>query len=410
MFNGLTFHISTVGCRLNQAESDALRGYLLKQGAKPVDFETRTPDLLFINTCAVTATAERTSLTFIRAGSALKPKPRLIILGCLVARTPELIAAIPGVDEYWPSELKNRILAGQTPVPARSRALLKVQDGCDHTCAYCIVRKLRGAPISIPPEQVLDQFEQLLNSGYQEIVLTGLNLGLYQSTGTNLARLIKKLLKKPGNFRLRLASIEPDLFTDELLALLPDPKICAHFHIPLQSGDDLLLKQMGRNYTTSDYARLLEKILTLRPDACLGADIITGFPGEDEPSFNRTCQFLNSIPFTYLHVFPYSPRPDTPAFKSGDPIPKPVKKQRVKILRHFSENRRRQYARKFAGTRRYAILEPDGQALTDNYLRLTCPNVPRFCRAGALVPLLINLAGEKLIGTIEEEKICAIKT
>lgn len=403
MVQGLTACVTTVGCRLNQADSDALRGYLHNQGVKLVNKDTVVPDIYFINTCAVTANAERSSLALVRTVCRLQPKPRVVVFGCLATRAPELVKSVPGVDEVWTGEEKNRRIDGHTPLSVRSRALLKVQDGCDRTCSYCIVRNLRGRPVSVPPELVHHQFEQLLDRGYQEIVLTGLNLACYESGGMHLAELIHQLLKKPGNFRLRLASIEPDLFTDELISLIAHPKICAHFHIPLQSGDDRILKQMSRPYRTVDYAHLLKKIKAVKPDAGLGCDVIVGFPEEDEASFNRTCQFLNTVPVTYLHVFPYSPRPGTPAFSYGDPVPKSVKIERVKRLRRWSEEQRRLYAQRFSGVVREAILEPDGHALTDNYLRVVCPNVPKSYRAGTLVKVALHLTGEKLLGSIIDE-------
>ena len=405
MGKGLLVRVATVGCRLNQAESDCLRGWLQTQGATLSADDTLVPDVYYVNTCAVTANAERRSLAVIRAACRLRPKPRGIVLGCLAARAPALVRAIPGVDQVLSTSAKCKLLSGTVPLPARSRALLKVQDGCDRTCSYCIVRLLRGKPVSVPPEQVLNQFKQLLSSGYQEIVLTGLNLGSYQHGRTDLAGLLAQLLRVPGRFRLRLTSIEPDLWNDELLTLIADPKICAHFHLPLQAGDDPLLQRMNRRYLTSDYARLLRKILAVKPDACLGADLLVGFPGEDESSFERTRRFLDSTPLHYLHIFPYSPRPKTPSYTAGDPIPAGVKQQRVHTLRQWSEKRRRLYAARFFGTVREAVLEPGGKALTDNYLRITYSNRPPNCPPGALVKVLLhNEQNGTITGTILTEQ------
>ncbi|MEO0021560.1 MAG: radical SAM protein [candidate division WOR-3 bacterium] len=397
---GRTACIATVGCRLNQAESDLLRGWLQTQGFRLVNDSGATPDLCFVNTCAVTANAEKSSLALIRSVCSLNPKPRVIVFGCLPVRAPELLKNIPGIDEIWTAEEKKSRLEDTLPAPVRSRALLKVQDGCDRTCSFCIVRQLRGAPAAVQPEKVLSQFQHLRQSGYQEIVLTGLNLGRYESGNCNLARLLQLLLAQPGRFRLRLASIEPDLFTDELLTVIADPRICSHFHIPLQSGDDRLLAAMDRRYRTADYARLINKILQVKPDACIGADVIVGYPGEDELSFTRTLNFLNSLPLHYLHVFPYSPRPGTRAFELGDPVPKPVKQHRVQLLRHWSDRRRQAYARRFISTVREAVLEPDGRALTDNYLRLTCEPLPAEIPAGRLVRLVLKPDEDRLAGTV----------
>ncbi len=392
--------IATVGCRLNQAESDLLRGWLKTQGFRLVNNPKAIPDLYFVNTCAVTANAEKSSLTLIRSVCSLNPKPRVIVLGCLPMRAPELLKNIPGIDEIWTADEKRSRLEDILPAPVRSRALIKVQDGCDRTCSFCIVRQLRGTPAAVPPDKVLEQFHHLRRFGYQEIVLTGLNLGRYESGSCNLARLLQLLLAQPGHFRLRLASIEPDLFTEELLTVIADPRICSHFHIPLQSGDDRLLGTMDRRYRSADYAWLINKILQVKPDACIGADVIVGYPGEDERSFRRTLDFLETIPLHYLHVFPYSPRPQTPAYELGDPVPKTVKQQRLQLLRHWSDRQRQAYAHRFIGTVREAILEPDGRALTDNYLRLTCEPVPAEIPAGRLVRLMLKPAEDRLVGTV----------
>ncbi|MEO0070060.1 MAG: MiaB/RimO family radical SAM methylthiotransferase [candidate division WOR-3 bacterium] len=408
----MTAAILTVGCRLNQAESDCLRGGLIAQGIKVLSGECRIPievvDVIYINTCTVTSNADRTSLMLVREASRLSPKPYLIVLGCLAERAGTQIAAIPGVDEVWCNQRKQKEIAGICPVPERSRALIKVQDGCDQHCSYCVVSFCRGRPVSLPIAEVALQFDQLIAQGFQEVVLTGLNLGKYQEGKKRLVDLLDTLLKRPGRFRIRLASIEPDEIDDELIAIIADPRICAHFHIPLQSGDDRLLQAMGRNYTTGQYRKLIEKLLKEKPDANIGADIIVGFPGEDDNSFQVTRRFLEDLPLSYLHVFPYSPRPNTLAARWGDPVPRAVKKARVSQLRLFSQERRRAYQRRFVGTVREAILEPKDRALTDNYLRISVMNgigkttdsrqSPVLGPKGELVKLRIELRDEELIG------------
>ena len=377
----MTVAVFTVGCRLNQAESDCLRGRLLSSGADIVPgwgcLPYMSPDgdacptSIYINTCAVTRSAERSSLALIRQACRLKPKPKVVVLGCLAQSAPERVRAIAGVDEVWSNQQKQVLIDRVCPVPSRSRALLKVQDGCDRGCAFCLPSRLRGAPVSVPINLVVEQFDRLLLSGFQEVVLTGLNLCRYQSEGKGLAGLLSALLKRPGRFRIRLASLEPDLIDDELIALFADPKICAHFHLPLQSADEKILFRMGRCYTVNDYARRLEQLLRVKPDACIGADVIVGFPGEDDASFARTYDFLLASAVSYLHVFPYSLRPGTPAFQFGDPVPREKKAERVRKLRQLSEEKRLKYARRFCGQVREAVSEPGARALTDNYLRLS---------------------------------------
>lgn len=405
--------VLTVGCRLNQAESDCLRGRLTAQGIKVLSAECRVPseivDIIFINTCTVTSNADRTSLALVREASRLSPKPRLVVLGCLAERAGKEIAAIPGVDEVWNNQRKQREIAGICPVSGRSRALLKVQDGCDQHCSYCVVASCRGRPVSVPVAEVVTQFDQLIARGFQEIVLTGLNLGKYQDGKKRLGGLLAALLARPGRFRIRLASLEPEGFDEELVAVIADPRICAHFHIPLQSGDNRSLQAMGRNYTTRQYGNLIDRLLKVKPDVNIGADVIVGFPGEDDNSFQQTRRFLESIPITYLHVFPYSPRPNTLAERWGAPVSKAVKERRVSELRLFSQRRREDYRRRFVGTVREAILEPNARALTDNYLRISVKLVPssqfpgprtnnQELRTKCLVKLRIELRDEELIG------------
>ncbi len=382
--------IKTVGCRLNQAESDCLRGLLSARGVNVLDDYRYVPDVCYVNTCAVTQSAERSSRALIRAVCRLNPKPKVVVLGCWAEKEPARAMAMCGVDEVWDNAEKLRCIENSSPLPMRSRALLKVQDGCDRRCGYCIVPQLRGGPVSMPVARVLNEFARLVSSGFAEIVLTGLNLGRYQVGDVDLADLVGKLLKLPGKFRIRLSSIEPDLFTEQLLEVISDHKVCAHFHIPLQSGDDYLLNRMGRVYNTAQYARLLERIITCKPDACIGADVIVGFPGEDEVSFSRTQAYLNAVPLSYLHIFPYSPRPGTPAFQLGDPVPKLVKTVRVALLRRLSQEKKNAYTFRFCGKVREAVLEPNRQALTDNYLRVKCSDLPIGYQAGRLIRVLID--------------------
>jgi threonylcarbamoyladenosine tRNA methylthiotransferase MtaB len=379
----MTAAVITVGCRLNQAESDCLRARLQQQGVVLVA-NPREADAVYVNTCTVTGNADRNSLGLIRRLSKLQPKPRIVVLGCYAERVGERLALVPGVDEVWSNRRKQAEIAGVVPMAVRSRALLKVQDGCDNGCSYCVVARVRGKPVSVPVATVQEQFNQLINQGFGEVVLTGLNLGKYQSGDFKLGALLALLLKIPGRFRIRLASIEPDCFDDELLEVIQDSKVCAHFHIPLQSGDDRILAAMRRRYTTAYYRRLLERLELAKPAVNIGADVITGFPGEDERSFARTEHFLESVPVKYLHVFPYAVRPGTPAAVLGDVLDRSIKQERVQRLRDFSERRRAAYYRQFNQTVREVVLEPGYKALTDNYLRVALTPEGKGYRCGQL--------------------------
>ncbi len=331
-------------------------------------------DACYVNTCTVTGQADRSSMQMIRRACRPEGRPRVVVLGCLAQRSPEQVRRIAGVDEIWDNERKQAEIAGVGPAPARSRAILKVQDGCSRRCSYCVVSGLRGESRSVPARRVREQFEELLASGFREVVLTGLNLGTYRDGDTTLAGLLTGLLERCRGARIRLASVEPDTFDEALTALMADSRICPHLHIPLQSGDDDLLEKMDRPYRTADFKQLVGRILKVRPETNIGLDVIAGFPGETDESFQRTWQFLAGMPVGYLHVFPFSLRPGTEAACRGEPVPQPAVRERVGELRALSDRRRQEYRARFIGTVRPAIVETSRTALTDNYLRLglTC--------------------------------------
>ena len=373
-----TAAVLTTGCRLNQSESDALRRKLLEQGVTLVADPARA-DSCFVNTCTVTAAADRSSTQLIRRVCRQHPRPRVVVMGCLAERAAATVRRIPGVSEVWDNSRKQAEIEGCIPSPARSRAFLKVQDGCSRRCRYCVVSGLRGAPRSTPAASVCSKFRRLVADGYQEVVLTGLNLGTYRDVdGTTLAGLLVRLLALPGRFRIRLGSIEPETVDEALLEVLSEPRICPHLHLPLQSGDDNLLRSMDRPCTTTQYMSLLDQLVAQRPDVCLGADVIAGLPGEDEVSFRRTVSFISRSPAAYLHAFSFSPRPGTGAAAMSGVADRSEVRARVGELRRMSDERRKSYEARFAGTVRQAVVESHRTGLTDNYMRL------RICALGDL--------------------------
>jgi threonylcarbamoyladenosine tRNA methylthiotransferase MtaB len=392
-----TAAVLTAGCRLNQSESDVLRHRLALQGVLLVDSPERA-DTCYVNTCTVTGQADRSSMQMIRRACRLEGGPRVVVLGCLAQRSPEQVRRIAGVREVWNNERKQAEIAGVGPAPVRSRAILKVQDGCSRRCSYCVVSGLRGESRSVPARQVHEQFERLMVNGFREVVLTGLNLGTYRDGDTTLAGLLTGLLEQCRGARIRLASVEPDTFDEALTALMVDRRVCPHLHIPLQSGDDALLEKMNRPYRAADTGRLVERILKVRPETNIGLDVITGFPGETDESYQRTRRFLAGMPVGYLHVFPFSLRPGTEETCRGEPVPGPVTRGRVGELRAFSDRRRQEYQARFIGTVRLAIVETSRTALTDNYLRLSVT-----CAAGlepkALADFRIGQEGSGLTGS-----------
>jgi threonylcarbamoyladenosine tRNA methylthiotransferase MtaB len=385
--------VLTTGCRLNQSESDALRHKLLLQGVRLVA-EPSQADVCYVNTCTVTAAADRSSMQQLHR--ARRACPRVVALGCLAERDPDRLRAA-GADEVWPNASRQRALAGCRPAPARSRALLKVQDGCGRRCAYCVVSGLRGRPWSLPVPAALAQFQSLAGDGFGEVVLTGLNLGSYESEGTDLAGLVRSLLHIPGP-RIRIGSVEPDSVTDWFIALVAEPRVCPHVHLPLQSGDDAILQAMHRPYRTDDYRRAVERLRRVRPDINIGADVIAGFPGETDASFERTLDVLARTPVSYLHAFGYSPRPGTEAALLPDrPAPAAVR-ARVRRLRDLSTGRRREYGLRFLGQTRTAVIESTRSCLTDNYLSL--PLAAATARRGALADVLIEARDGRLAGRL----------
>ena len=364
-----TAAILTAGCRLNQSESDALRHRLVLQGVLVAD-SPDDADTCYVNTCTVTAHADRKSTQLIRRACRSNRGQRVVVLGCLAERSPDKARRVPGVSEVWSNERKQAEIAGVGPLPARSRAILKVQDGCGNRCSYCVVSGLRGAPRSVPAEDVRTRFERLLEAGFHEVVLTGLNLGTYRDGGTTLAGLVAGLLDRCRDARVRLASIEPDTFDDALVDLMADARVCPHLHIPLQTADDVVLAAMHRRYRAADFARLIGRVLKARPETNVGADLIAGFPGETGRSHETTRRFLDATPLGYLHVFSYSPRPGTAGACRCSTATGPTVRDRVAELRAFSDRRRQEYQARFVGTVRQAVVETSRTALTDNYLRL----------------------------------------
>lgn len=381
--------VVTIGCRLNQSEGDGLRTLLQNQGNRVVtkvdwelentegvaedDFVEHPLDTCIINTCAVTERATRTSIKWIRRMAGFKPKPRLIVTGCLAQVSAERLKIIPGVDEVITQMAKVKLIEKCSILPSRNRAFLKIQDGCVNRCSYCLPAQIRGDPVSKPIPMIEQEVKVLVANGYQEIVLVGLNLGSYGfDLGQSLFELLVKLSKVSGEFRIRLGCLEPDGFDDRILERFEEFRLCRHLHIPLQSGDDKILGLMQRKYTSIEYQSLIYKIVERIPDINLGADLITGFPEDDESSFNHTLAFIRDLPIGYLHVFPYSPRPGTAAYKIKDTVSPVQKKERVNIYRTLSREKSLEYRRRFLNKVVEVITEPQPWLMADNYIRIFC--------------------------------------
>jgi len=362
--------IATLGCKVNQAESSAIVAQFKE--AKVVDWQ-EFADIYIINTCTVTNRTDYKSRYLIRQAldkKAANPFTKVVVTGCFAQRSAEDITKLGDIDLIVDNQSKldiASILAGSpysfmdimqaqsfaykpyTQMNERTRAFMKIQDGCDFYCSYCAVPYGRGHNRSASPEQVLQQASALLKSGYKEIVLGGVNLGLYRSGSYGLLEVVNELAKLDGLALIRLSSLEPQLLTDAMCeAFSKVDKLCPHFHIPLQSGSDTVLSRMGRRYNSALILKLAEKLNQAFPKVALGFDVITGFPGETELEHRQTLELLRAINPAYLHVFSYSKRKGTPAEKMPGQVPKDIKAKRSNELHRLSAEFQQNYRQTLA--------------------------------------------------------------
>jgi threonylcarbamoyladenosine tRNA methylthiotransferase MtaB len=400
------FCVCTFGCRCNQADSAVIREDLLRKGM--FESEThRNADFIIVNTCTVTHKTDQQVRQAIRRFHRDNPAARIIITGCYAERDSNALAPIEGVslvlgnvekeqladiiDQYNAEDnLQGKII--HTPVAlatncrirpmaqtgGKTRPIVKIQDGCDARCSYCIVPFVRGSSRSAKVEDILAEIRSLIHDGFQEIVLTGVHLGSFghePESRTSLVDLLRQIVELPGLCRIRLSSIEPMQFDRTLISLAAERPIFAHhFHIPVQSGSDRVLHLMRRPYTAVRFQDLLRNIRNEIPDAGIGTDILTGFPGETEQDFIETCELILESPLTYLHVFPFSPRGGTAAYSLPDRIPSKEMKRRLGILLEISRTKNYDFRRQFIGRTLSAITLSkdenmgDSVVLTGNYI------------------------------------------
>ncbi|MEO0099255.1 MAG: radical SAM protein [candidate division WOR-3 bacterium] len=359
-----------VGCRLNYAELDYLASYFQEKG------NGGREDFILINTCAVTQEAERKSLSLIRRYGKNRP---VIVTGCLVGIAREKIENLPGVYRVLDLAEKEKLIENILPLPSRRRALVKVVDGCPGLCTFCVVPEIRGREIRSKPEEVIfSEISFLVARGFSEIVLTGLNLGLYgKERNSSLTSLLWRIFENcPGDFRVRLSSLEPDTIDLPLIKACASLPVCRHLHLAIQSFHRETLRRMGRRYQPEEVKDKIALIISEIPEVNLGCDIIVGFSGEGEEAFLETKKALEEIPFGYFHIFPFSPRPKTPAFSLPDDVPKGEKKKRVRVLWELGRRKRKSYEERFFGRELWAVEEREGMAVTDNYIRVKVLNPP----------------------------------
>jgi threonylcarbamoyladenosine tRNA methylthiotransferase MtaB len=424
----VAFH--TLGCKLNYSETSALARLFESSGYLPVKFEDEA-DIYVLNTCSVTEQADRECRKVVRQALRRQPGAFVVVTGCYAQLKPEEIANIPGVDLVLGAGEKFRILdyiedlskapgkgmvrAGEvrdvnTFTPSfsfgdRTRSFLKVQDGCDYKCTFCTIPQARGASRSDTVAQAVENARQIGQMGIREIVLTGVNLGDF-GNGTEVieglrprkealfADLVKEMDRVEEISRFRISSIEPNLLTEEIIAFVAESKrFMPHFHVPLQSGNDKQLRDMRRRYRRDLYAQRVAEIKKHMPHACIGCDVIVGFPGETEADFLETYEFIQGLDVSYLHVFTYSERANTPAAAMPGAVPVEERRRRNQALRGLSEMKRRAFYRQHLGSLRPVLLEQHRDAamlsgFTDNYIKIEVP--ADGLRLNEIRPLLLH--------------------
>jgi len=401
------YKIITLGCKVNQCETASIQERFASEDYQQTEDSIKA-DIIVINTCIVTQRASYQSRQAIRRAIKENPSAKIAVVGCYPQVFPEELKRIEGIhlfagnpDKFSivdiltkpdPALLNTGTVKGvnknhlfDTPLAKRfmerTRAFLKVQDGCDSFCSYCIVPYARGPIKSMHQDDVIKAITAFSKEGYKEIVLTGIHLGKYGkdfSGKSELVPLLGLIAGQDPSVRIRLSSLEPGEISDELIHMVAtEPWLCRHFHIPLQSGDKGILKRMNRNYTPDDYRRLVSRIHDAIPDAAIGADIIAGFPGEDEAAFNNSYSLINDLPISYLHVFPFSSRKGTPAAGFKDQVDTVTIKERAQRLRELGKNKKNLFYRSFIG--KDVTLLAEGQeplqdktikGLTDNYIKV----------------------------------------
>ncbi len=438
--------LDTLGCKANRWDSDRLAAELGALGKAGSDVElvpfTDRADVYIVNTCTVTARTDRQSRNLLSRARRRDGLALVVATGCLAddrgeellargladvttdnrgkSRIPELLARFAGGGRF-----PSRLSAEDDPFGesraahprGRTRAFLKVQEGCDASCAYCLIPRVRGRSRSLPPGEAVRRVRELAGAGYREVVLTGIHLGAYGadlSEKSSLSSLVEALLEDGAAGRLRLSSVEPEEVDERLIELLAgENRLCPHLHAPLQSGDDDVLRRMNRRYLADDYRRLVEKLTGAAPGIALGTDVMAGFPGETEEAHGRTLDLVGSLPLAYFHVFPYSDRPGTASASMADKPPPDVVKRRAAELREAGEARRSAYRRSLVGGEAEVLFEkPAGRlwrGYSERYVSVSAPQ-PKGPPLGGrisrveLTGLEKNGGGLTGVVAVEEEK------
>lgn len=447
MFTTKKIAFQTLGCKLNYAESSTIARRLEMDGFINVKLN-ESPDVVVINTCSVTENADKECRQIVRKALKYSPTAQVVVIGCYAQLKPDLIAGIEGVDLVLGAKEKFRLADYLKVLPAkkmntekgavhscdvedvrffessyslgeRTRAFLKVQDGCDYSCTFCTIPLARGKSRSDNVSHVTEQANLLAELGIKEIVLTGVNIGDFGihdpvsgKRPESFFDLVKALDRQSLIERFRISSIEPNLLKDEIIELVArSQRFMPHFHLPLQSGSDVILRKMKRRYLSALYADRVAKIKSLMPHCCIGVDVITGFPGETEEEFRKTYQFISELDISYLHVFTYSERERTEASAMDGKVPMQVRQERTSKLRILSEKKRQAFYRQHEGTKRKVLFENPStpawqEGFTDNYIKVKV-NQPEMLAGEAAMVLLKATKEDWVEGELQLEKITA---
>lgn len=441
----------TLGCKVNFYDTEAIWQLFKNEGYEQVDFEQTAADVYVINTCTVTNTGDKKSRQIIRRAVRRNPEAIIAVTGCYAQTSPAEIMAIPGVDLVVGTQDRDKLMTfiadiqnDRKPMNAvrnimktrefeeldvpdfseRTRAFLKIQEGCNNFCTFCIIPWSRGLSRSRKPESVLNQARQLVAAGYKEIVLTGIHTGGYGDDLDNyrLADLLKDLDQIDGLERIRISSIEASQIDDRMIEVLNgSPKMCRHLHIPLQAGDDAILKRMRRKYTTAEFAEKIRRIHEAMPGVAITTDVIVGFPGETEEQFENGYRFMELMKFAEMHVFPYSKRTGTPAARMEDQVDEEMKHERVHKLIDLSERMQAAYGREWVGKVLDVIPEREAKGLegqglvsgyTDNYIQVVLNGDPsligKLCRV-RITESGVNECKGQLLEVVDADRPIALQ-
>jgi threonylcarbamoyladenosine tRNA methylthiotransferase MtaB len=396
--------IDSLGCKLNQAEMESLARQLTGAGYTLVS-PTEKADIYILNSCTVTHIADRKTRQKLRGYHRLNPAARLIVTGCYAERLPEELEALEGVTMVVSNtaksdilrliediEVPDRISSGFSETALRTRSSIKIQDGCRSNCAYCIVPLVRSRLDNVSPDRIVEDIKARVNEGFQEVVLTGTEVGLYRHAGVGLLELLGRILAETEITRIRLSSLQPPEISPDLVALWQDNRLCPHFHISLQSGSDSVLSRMNRRYTTGEYRRVVDLIREKVPGAAVTTDVIVGFPGETDAEFRQTLDFSRQMKFARIHVFPYSSRPGTAAAAMTPVVSAAVKKERSRQMLSLAGEAMKAFHASNIGKTTEVLFEQQARGfwtgLTGNYIRVYIKS--RVDMTNRLVPVKLT--------------------